>query len=176
MERSEFWSLIDKARRKAGGDGEEAGEIVAELLSKRSQQEIRDFAGHLNDCMRRSYTPAMWEACSLMMGADGDLSGDLFEYFRAWLVMRGERTYSAVVTDPDALAGIEVDDPIEECWVESLLSAPDEALGAVAGMAADDEGIVELDITRGPPAGEWTGPVEKVMPRLWAKYGERLEL
>jgi hypothetical protein len=173
MDRSDFWRIMDKARRKAGGDGETTGELVGEVLSRRSAGDIRAFAGHLNECLGRSYTRTLAEACALMTSGGEYLSDDLFEYFRAWLITRGEKVFEAALADPDTLATINVDDPVEECTAETLLSAPAEALEDAGEEGHTD--LVDLDISRGEPAGEWTGPTEKILPRLWAKYGQRLE-
>lgn len=174
MERQEFWKLIDAARRDADGDGEGTGEGVQDRLAAMSPQAIRQFASHLNECMSRSYTLTLQEAFALMTGSEEHVSSDLFEYFRAWLVTRGEAVFEAVLRDADELASIDVEDPLEECSSESLLMAPEEAFEIATGE--DDADLVELDCSRGVPAGRWTGSAPEVFPRLFAKYGEMYEV
>lgn len=155
----QFWALIDRARTRAEGDGEGTGEILAEMLGSKSQKAIRAFAAHLNDCLARSHTTAMEEACTIMLGGGGD---DAFEYFRAWLVTRGRDVFEAAIADPDTLADIDVADAVEECGSESLLTAAEQALEEAGGEGVE---LVVLDIERGQPAFR-----EATLHRLRKRY------
>src|SRR6187401_1925169 len=98
MRSEEFWKLIDKSRREAEGDGETTGEVVQELLSEKTADEIRSFAEQLNTHMSCSYTRAIAEAFMVMLGdPDGHFSDDFFEYFRAWLITRGRKVFESVL-------------------------------------------------------------------------------
>lgn len=172
MNTAEFWTLIDKAAQKSSGDVERLASILVAALIKKGEPEIRDFAGHFNECMKRSYLPSLHCAAGVMLHEDeGDVSDDMFEYFRAWLITLGQARFEAAISNPDSIAAVELEDPVEECSAgELLLSVPSEALMEACGE--EDPDLVELDVVR--PALHTLGPEPddpaRTFPELWKRY------
>lgn len=92
--------------------------------------DIESFQVILNSKLNTAYSHRLWGAAYLI---NGGCSDDGFEYFRCWLVSRGQEVFEAALAEPDSLAEIvnpEDDDSEHEC--ESLLYAAREAYEKVA--------------------------------------------
>jgi hypothetical protein len=100
MTEQEFWRLIE----------DNHGEYIAlrDALALRSVEEIRAFDDHVWRLGNLSHEADLWCAAYVAMGGCSD---DGFDYFRGWLIARGQAVFDAAMRDPDsvhdALAGIE---------------------------------------------------------------------
>jgi len=103
VDRKSFWNLIDKSRRAAEGDAEEQLDFLREELLKLSADAVVRFDEIMADCHIRSYSWPLWGAAYIIGGGCSD---DGFDYFRGWLISRGEKTFEAAVQDPDSLARV----------------------------------------------------------------------
>lgn len=172
MDDQKFWRLIDEARN-AAGDQEARVEALTAALTRLGNQEIVAFQLALTNHVRRSYTWPLWGAAGLIKG---HLSDDTFEYFRSWLIYKGQAAYEAAMVDPDSLASTMDDEDDEaqyEC--ESLLTAALEAWEQKTGKSWDDfpdEGQpIDVPAMDDEPS-EWTvDELRKHFPKLWAKFG-----
>ncbi len=167
MEQSQFWNLIDQSRAAAEGDCELHFDRLSLLLAELAPDEILSFHRQLLDRLRQAYTWNFWAAAYVINGGASD---DGFEYFRAWLIGRGEATYTAALVDPDTLATLEIDTEMgAEC--EPLLYAPGDAYRSVTGMVSPI--YADLDDNPETPSGEpWTeDDLPRRVPKLFEKYG-----
>ena len=118
MDIQEFWKLIEAAKRKSGGDVEEQAELLTEKLASLSIEQILEFDRILNQLLHAAYQSKLWAAAYLILGGCSD---DGFDYFRAWLIARGQKVYETALTDPDALAKLIKQEDAEESEAESML-------------------------------------------------------
>ncbi|WP_405796887.1 DUF4240 domain-containing protein [Streptomyces sp. NBC_01506] len=107
MNKQQFWQLIDAARDQVSdsGDGEAVARRASEILAGRPAEEIVAAQQSLWDLMADSYTSPLWAAAYI---TNGGCSDDGFDYFRAWLLARGQQVFERVVADPDTLAELPV--------------------------------------------------------------------
>jgi len=94
MPEEHFWGIIATtlAAAAAAGDDPDAQDkaqnaSLAALLSELDWQDILAFENRFNALHRASYTSHLWCAAYLMCGGCSD---DGFDYFRYWLISRGE--------------------------------------------------------------------------------------
>ena len=100
MDEKQFWSLIEQSHTiaQAASDDEDEQqtaqcESLAGLLKQLDWQDIAAF-------VIQSYDEKLWCAAYVLCGGCGD---DGFDYFRYWLISRGEAVYRGVLADPDSL-------------------------------------------------------------------------
>ena len=129
MEKSTFWTLIDSARDKSGGDPDEMAEILLKKLSGRSVEDIIAFDKYLDYYSRAAYDAKLFAAASVI----DDLSDDDFDYFRFWLISRGEQAFLECLKNPAALA--EVAEPDEPVTAEEIGSVPSRAYERKTGKS-----------------------------------------
>jgi hypothetical protein len=151
----EFWSLVEAARRDAGGDTGRQSELLATRLGRLPAQQIADFGAIHRRLDERAYTWDLWGAAYVI--EDG-CSDDCFRDFRAYLIALGRRPYEAAMKDPDSLATVvedaeggdweNADDPAPEAYEdaagEDLPAGDSEPSGDPRGESWDDEQQDEL--------------------------------
>ena len=158
-----FWTLIDCIRAQCKGDRDLMEKDLSARLRSMCADEIANFARSFRAEMDRAnhwniLGPAMIIGCSQ--------SEDGFTDFRSWLIFQGKQTFERVLHDPDSLADIPVDDPLEEWYMECDYQ-PALIFKEISGQD------LELDEPGTYVSGE---PLEdqedlaKRFPRLWEKF------
>jgi hypothetical protein len=105
MDRAGFWAIIDNAR--SGAEGEEAFlDRVEARLRTLSPEELTQFEAHFEEIHGDSHTLELWGAAYIVKGG---CSNDGFDYFRAWLIAQGQRTFERAMADPDTLVEVSGD-------------------------------------------------------------------
>jgi hypothetical protein len=166
-----FWSLIDRAKAAAVGDPEAQLDELATMLEALSAQEIVDFQHLVDGLFHLSYTWPLWGAAYVIAGGCSD---DGFDYFRGWLISRGEETFTRTVANPDGLAAvIDANDEAVACQVEGWQSVGVDAWCAKTGadysaFPKSSNGASALE-----PSGEpWAeDDLQRLFPRLSARFG-----
>jgi hypothetical protein len=167
MDRTEFWSLVEKTKKESGGDCERQAELLRKKLVSLPIREIIDFDRIVEELLIESYNWNLWAAAYLINGGCGD---DGFDYFRGWLIAQGESIYSNALKNPETLADFPDDFP-EYAECEEFLSVAAEAYEQKTGQ--------DLDTSLPPPPSEPRGQkwdeekVELVLPRLAARMKDR---
>lgn len=142
---TEFWNLIERAKRKASGDIEEQAEILKEILAERPVEDIVEFGRILEYFHSLSYTSDLWAAAYIIQGGCSD---DMFDYFRAWLIAQGKDIFEKAMKNPETLTKIISVEEAEEIYGESMLYVADEAYerktGNDAGKFLDLQGFVKF--------------------------------
>lgn len=94
MDERRFWVLIGQARKAAPGDGTDAADRQAAALeaalAKLLPKEILAFQELLDRKMADTYRWDLWGAANLL---NGGCSDDCFDYFRGWLIGRGQKVF-----------------------------------------------------------------------------------
>lgn len=168
MSESNFWNLIERARGNSEGDVETQCELLVEQLATRPVSDIFTFGQWLDEMLRRSGTSDLWAAAYIICGGCSD---DSFEYFRAWLISRGQSTFERAVQDPESLARIIPVDATDEVEAESILGVASSAYQRKTGKS--DYYQACPPITPSPPVEpEWEEDREE-LARMFPKLVER---
>lgn len=116
MTRDDFWKLIKVSRKITDDNPEAQSEWLEAHLSTLPDDELVSFQEHFDTLYAPTYRNDLWGAAYLI---NGGCSDDGFDYFRAWLIGRGQKVYEAALASPDSLAKVAEDDCAEQ---EGLLS------------------------------------------------------
>lgn len=120
-----FWEIIDLSLKNSTNFEEQNERIYLEL-EKLSVDELIGFKYCLIKFEVMAYSPSLWAAAYLVKNGCSD---DGFEYFRYWLISRGEAVYKKALTDPDSLADeYKKVDPAFDYEYEGLAFLPIEVL------------------------------------------------
>jgi hypothetical protein len=89
----EFLKIIEKSK---GGteSADEQAEKLEKLLSKLPPEEIVSFENIFTKLRYAAYRCDLWGVAYLLCGGCGD---DSFDYFRAWLVGRGQKFHEDAI-------------------------------------------------------------------------------
>ena len=103
-----FWAIINQSLAVAEAENDDIAEqqetqfaaLKAALLAL-DWQDIIAFENRFDQLHFASYRQDLWCAAYLMCGGCSD---DGFDYFRYWLVSRGQAVFQAALANPDSLA------------------------------------------------------------------------
>ncbi|MBL0303027.1 MAG: DUF4240 domain-containing protein [Cytophagaceae bacterium] len=115
---SDFWNIIERAKKSSEGDADYQADLVTELLSSRPTSEIIDFGNIFIELHSKSYRSDWWGAAYLI---NGGCSDDAFEYFRAWVIAKGQKAYYEAWENPESLMKYINEENIGECEAESIM-------------------------------------------------------
>jgi len=133
LTREQFWDIIEKSNK---------GNDLKNELSRLSQEEIFGYRYWWDYFHAESYNQALWAVAYTVMGGCSD---DGFDYFRFWLVTRGQEVYARALQDADSLCD-EFDDceypeweevsyipndVFEEKWGKDIYDAENDAEGSI---------------------------------------------
>ena len=99
MGEDQFWNIIEKSLTETKRQDDQEVWLINEL-QKLSLEEIIGFRLRTDKLLYDTYTSEMWCAAYVI---NGGCSDDCFEYFRCWLISRGENTYKKAKENPDSL-------------------------------------------------------------------------
>lgn len=134
-----------------------------------SAQEIVEFENIFDGYFQSSYTWPLWGAAYVIGGGCSD---DGFDYFRGWLISRGEKTFNTALAEPDELASL-IDESDEEvdCQAEGWQSVGIDAWCRKTGLEysafPSSPSGARSD---GPVGDEWS---EEDLDRLYPKLAKR---
>ena len=172
MNEEKFWRLIENSKAESGGDTDAQLEVLRENLENLSPEEIAAFDDIFTKFYWQSYDWKLWAAAYLI---DGGCSDDGFDYFRAGLILQGEKIFNAALADPESLVDVinfaDGDLAENSDWaagVEEFLYLPSEVYEEKTG----EEISREISAPRKPSGERWAEEtVEEVLPKL-AKHCE----
>ncbi len=98
MTENTFWGLLEKARNC--GATSACPCCLTRCLRQLSDQDVSDFGLMLYEKICELNTWQLWGAGQVIAG---EMSGDSFHYFRAWIVGVGEQAFETAGKDPDSL-------------------------------------------------------------------------
>jgi hypothetical protein len=166
-----FWSVIEPTLG-AGSNPDRQAKALERQLSRLTASRVAGFQAAFDRQMRRSYTWALWGAAYVI---EGGASDDSFDYFRAWLIARGQSAFERALLDPEALATIipaRMDEAPEFEDFGYLVGA---VWSAKTGRPAQDMPLSHQEEAGGEPTGspfeEDEGDLARRYPRLWARFG-----
>jgi hypothetical protein len=163
----DFWALIDLARSRAEVDLSLEPEVLEAILVERSIEERRSFNEHVEALQLRAHH---WNTLGPALIIGCGESDDGYLDFRLWLISLGKEGYERTLVEPEWLADLPVEDPLEEWYFEELY--------AVASRANEQAGEGELHYyptdhaaMHGVPCGTDDVSLAKRFPRLWERFG-----
>jgi hypothetical protein len=165
MDRTAFWNLIERTRKKSGGEQDRQMDALREELEALAPVEIVDFQTHFDTLRAESYDWDLWGAAFSIRGGCSD---DGFIDFRSWLISQGRAVFEAAVADVQSLA--EVANPDEDdCTFEEFAYV---AADVYEGKTGRDEIPSKAEPESDDPSGEpWEEEeLPKRFPKLWSKY------
>lgn len=167
MNRDQFWKIIERAEDKNG--------LRTALLAS-DRETVLGYYLQFQERMRESNTGDVWAAARLLNA--GHCSDDCFEYFRCWLVSKGQGTFERALVSADTLSEIGVP------FVDGYPAAQDEGFCYVAPDVYKEitkENLFEVvqrlnqAVTGGYSTSfDWrmytAEVVKEKLPNLWKKY------
>lgn len=165
MDRTAFWNLIDRTRRKSGGEQDRQMDALREELDALAPAEIIDFQTHFDTLRAESYDWDLWGAAYVIRGGCSD---DGFMDFRSWLIAQGKPVYEAAMEDAQSLADVANPDQ-DDCTFEEFAYV---AADVYEGKTSQDEIPSRAEPEPVDPTGEpWEQEeLPKRFPKLWAKF------
>jgi hypothetical protein len=133
MNKDEFWELIESSFREANWETDKQMEILIDKLSNYSEEEILKFGGIYDIYANESYKSKLWAAAYIM---NGGCSDDCFDYFRGWLISRGEEAFLNALKNPDSIADLDIASDCDYFENEAMLSV---ALNAFIKNTGSDD-------------------------------------
>jgi hypothetical protein len=121
MNKNEFWQLIQTSFQEGNWDNHKQVEILIDKLANYSQEEILKFASIYHVYDKEAYKSKLWAAAYVM---NGGCSDDCFDYFKGWLISRGEEPYLNALKDPDSMADLDIATDDNYFENEDMLSVP----------------------------------------------------
>ncbi len=169
MDRKEFWSLIESARRRALDDPTELAEELYKSLTTHDREEIISFQDHLDECMDEAYTWDMWAAGYI---AHGGCSDDMFMDFRAWVISMGREVFTSAQGNVESLVGWfgKSTDPDERYFCEELMYAP---ARAHEDMTGDPLPSRRRPAPQEPAGKKWSeegDDLQRCYPKLFMRF------
>lgn len=168
MDPTRFWSLVDAAR----GEGPSTADALERRLRDLPPREIEAFDAWLSAYLGAIRREDLWAAIYLIRGGCGD---DSFDYFRGWLVSRGEQVLLGAIRDPESLGAIAGRDARDELMLGVARRAYERVVG---GEMPGTRSVVEIPgradwpPDRIAPGVKWTSAfLREQYPKLWAKFG-----
>lgn len=99
LDESVFWQIIDYSLKNSSDESEQLKVLIAEI-EQLSTKDMIGFKLRTDKLLHDSYSSDMWCAAYIM---NGGCSDDGFEYFRNWVISRGQTTYYTAKRHPDSL-------------------------------------------------------------------------
>lgn len=167
-----FWGIIERTRSADGDQDRQMAALAAEL-SRLPPTEIEAFGAVFDRLLTETYSWDLWGAAYVIMGGASD---DSFEYFRVWLISRGQGTFEAARATPDELAKLipvgfdDIPDfellayVASEVWAQKTGKDP-------ADMPTQPNMIYSHEPS-GEPFEESPEDLAKRYPRLWVRFSE----
>lgn len=97
MDEKGFWILIEET---ISDDKDLQAERLRSRLETIPKADLIDFNLHYRNALADANSWDLWAAAYII---NGGCSDDGFDYFRDWLISRGQRAYDAAMSDPEAL-------------------------------------------------------------------------
>ena len=165
MDLTAFWNLIERTRRKSGGEQDRQMDALREELDVLAPAEIVDFQTHFDTLRADAYRWDLWGAAFTIRGGCSD---DGFNDFRSWLIAQGRAVYEAAMADPQSLDEVANPD-VDDCTFEEFAYV---AADVYEGKTENDEIPSRAEPEPIDPIGEpWEQEeLPKRFPKLWSKF------
>lgn len=162
MDESKFWSIVQRAHDKSGGDMDEKCEAVKVSVASLPKEDAIAFSRLFDEMMDRAYSWPLWAAAYII---NGGCSDDSFSDFRASLISRGRQSFECAIANPESLVDEESDE--DTLFYEGYQYAVTDGVEASAGFVPDRD----KPHPENPSGKEWEeDKVYELFPKLSAKF------
>ncbi len=173
MSDGRFWSIIGRTT-EFEADTDAQTNALTQILSGLSAEDIIAFEAAFQRQSARAYTWDLWGAGYV---AEGGMSDDGFEYFRRWLISKGQTVYERVLANPDDLADLLAPGSEGPLEYEEFAYIAGSVWMSKTGLSIDAfHEQVDTTSATGEPAGQ---PFEENdahlaarYPKLWRRFGD----
>jgi hypothetical protein len=169
----EFWRIMARVAA-AERDPDAQIDTLRSALHELSLDEIIAFESAFRRYLNQAYTWDLWGAAYVIHGGCSD---DGFEYFRRWLVSRGQDIYERALAHPDSLALLHGQFGPDQTWeFEEIYDVARDVFeqkggeGDVRDAAAAEAGIDGRQPS-GEPFAEDKAHLAARYPKLWQRFG-----
>lgn len=174
MSDARFWAIIDRTAAYEA-DSEAQLEALHESLNALSTEDIVAFSDAFERQIQRAYTWDLWAVAYI---AHGGASDDGFDYFRRWLVSKGQAVFERVLAQPDSLAEVLAPDSEGVLEFEEISAVAAEVWTRKTGRAGEEMPMpTSATLPGATPAGEPfdedPAALAARFPRTWARFGDR---
>ncbi|MGF6147710.1 Uncharacterised protein [Kingella potus] len=180
MDEARFWQIINQSLAEAEaaheyGDEQQDAQVAAltDALMALDRQEIAAFENRFYQLHWFSYRQDLWCAAYLMCGGCSD---DGFDYFRYWLVSRGEAVFQTALAKPDSLADypfVTADNDYYE--FEAIAAVANDVFAEKFGGELYEYTAFRTEIPQ--MEFEWSDEdpesMKRICPKLFAKFKEQ---
>ena len=167
MTDARFWAIIAESTPFEANTDKQAA-VLRASLEKLTPAELEGYERIFERLMKESYSWDLWGAAYV---ANGGASDDGFEYFRCWLISKGESTFRKVSTNPDSLADILAKGSEGELEFEEFAYIAREVWAKKTGRDPGDMlGMMYDAKPSGVPFAEDPASLKKRYPKLWARF------
>lgn len=173
MTEDAFWRLIESSRgdfdpKLRDGNMDRQADLLEEVLSALSVEEIAEFAEMFAQLLRRAYRWDLWGAAYVIGSGCSD---DGFMDFRSWLISMGRVVFDAALADPESLAGVASAPGVECSFFEGFGYV---AYDLLEKKGADPDAVATAPQPEDPIGERWEEvDLPNRFPRLWAVFGTR---
>jgi hypothetical protein len=175
MSTSRFWKVIDAARGTTDPVARSAAPAaVRAQLDKLSDRDVAAFAVRYDDLMVQLDRWDVWGAGYAAAQGMGD---DDFDYFRAWLIGKGQKVVSDALSDPDELVRdlSPADDSKDDFDNEDLDYVDNDVFAQRRGQAAADafDAKIGSDVDDDPSGKQFDEKTDDAHYPLLAAWAKR---
>nr|WP_299910725.1 DUF4240 domain-containing protein [Sphingomonas bacterium] len=170
MTEARFWAIVAESTPYEADTDKQAA-VLRASLEKLTPAELEGYDRVFAGLMKASYSWDLWGAAFV---ANGGASDDGFEYFRCWLISKGETAFRKVSTDPDSLATILAPDSEGDLEFEEFAYIARDVWAKTTGRGAGEmPGAANMIYGQKPsgiPFTEDSAALKKRYPKLWARF------
>jgi hypothetical protein len=169
VDKKRFWAIIEKSSKGGSSSREEQAAELRRQLESLSPQEVVGFQTCFYECIAELYRWDLWGAAYVI---NGGCSDDGFEYFRDWLISKGQKVYEEALRDPETLASVIVDAE-EECQFEEFGYIATQVWEQKTGRDLSEFPFPDLERPDSPAGKEWSEDGDDLMirfPKLWKRF------
>lgn len=170
MTEARFWAIVAESTPYEA-DTDKQSAVLRASLEKLTPAELEGYERIFDLLMKESYSWDLWGAAFI---ANGGASDDGFEYFRCWLISKGEGIFRKVSTHPDSLAEVLAKDTKGELEFEEFAYIARDVWGKKTGRDPGDMPAAANMMYDAKPSGvpfaEDSASLKRRYPKLWARF------
>ena len=172
MDAPVFWAIVDRTAVHESDPDRQLEALRAELVAL-TAEEVVAFRNAFEAQLARAYS---WDLWAVAYVAHGGASDDGFEYFRRWMVSKGRASFERLLTRPDDLADMLVDEVEGGLEFEEIFYVADEVWSEKTGLDPAEMPVDPVSMTvgrepRGVPFEDEPEHLESRIPKTWARFG-----